>query len=252
MKKFQNIINKISGILGILIILFIWIFTTKIELVPRFMLPSPMEVLKAFLEDFNLILSHLSITLIEAFLGLIISIILGFIFAIIMDRFILFDKMMYPIIVISQTIPTIAIAPLIVLWFGFGIMPKIILIFSTCFFPITISILSGFKNVDKDLLKMMQSMNSTYFKTLIILKIPYCLRSFFSGLKISASYAIVGAVVSEWLGGEKGIGVYMTRVKKAYSFDKMFASIIVISLLSILLIWFIKFLEKKIIYWKEN
>ena len=77
------------------------------------------------------------------------------------------------------------------------------------------------------------------------------MKSFFSGLKISATYAIVGAVVSEWLGGEKGIGVYMTRVKKGYAFDKMFASIIVISLLSLLLVWFIKFLESKIIYWKE-
>ena len=97
----------------------------------------------------------------------------------------------------------------------------------------------------------MKSMDSNYIKTLFIVKIPLSMKSFFSGLKISATYAIVGAVVSEWLGGEKGIGVYMTRVKKGYAFDKMFASIIVISLLSLLLVWFIKFLESKIIYWKE-
>lgn len=250
MKKFQNIINKLSSLLGIFLILIFWIFITKIDLVPKFMLPTPTDVLKAFLEDFSLIISHLGITLLEAFLGLFISIILGFLLAIIMDRFNFFEKMMYPIIIISQTVPTIAIAPLIVLWFGFGLMPKIILIFSTCFFPITISIFSGFKNIDKDLIRLMTSMNSTYLKTLIFVKIPYSLKEFFSGLKISASYAIVGAVVSEWLGGEKGIGVYITRVKKAYSFDKMFASIIVISLLSICIIQFIKFLENKIIYWK--
>lgn len=252
MKKFQNIIKKLNSLLGIFFILIFWAFITKIELIPRFMLPTPIDVLKAFLKDFNIIINHLGFTLLEAFLGLFISIILGFLIAIIMDKFNFFENMIYPIIIISQTIPTIAIAPLIVLWFGFGIMPKIILIFSTCFFPITISIFSGFKNIDKDLIRLMQSMNATYFKTLIFVKIPYSLKEFFSGLKISASYAIVGAVVSEWLGGEKGIGVYMTRVKKAYSFDKMFASIIVISLLSVCIIQFIKYLENKIIYWKEN
>lgn len=252
MKKYQNIINNLIGFSGIIIILIIWWFISVMNIVPEFLLPTPIDVLNAFIKDFNLIGNHLLTTLFEAFLGLSASIILGFFIAILMDKFNILDRILYPLIVISQTVPTIAIAPLIVLWFGFGIFPKIFLIFSTCFFPITISILSGFKSIDKDMLKLMYSLNSTYFKTLIFLKIPYSLKSFFSGLKISASYAIVGAVVSEWLGGEKGIGVYMTRVKKAYSFDKMFASIIIISLLSIVLVKFIKFLERKIIYWEKN
>lgn len=251
MKKFQNIINKIISILTVVLIIIIWSLISYLELVPKFMLPSPLDVVLAFINDFKLIFSHIGITLLEATIGLFISIIFSFILAIIMDRYKLFDRAIYPILVISQTIPTIAIAPIIVLWFGFGIMPKILLIFSTCFFPMTISILTGFKSVDEDMLKLMKSMDSNYIKTLFIVKIPLSMKSFFSGLKISATYAIVGAVVSEWLGGEKGIGVYMTRVKKGYAFDKMFASIIVISLLSLLLVWFIKFLESKIIYWKE-
>ncbi len=251
MKKLQNIITKYISLLTILLIIIIWSLISYIELVPKFMLPSPLNVLLAFIKDFKLILSHIGITLLEAIIGLLISIIFSFILAIIMDRYKLFDKAIYPILVISQTIPTIAIAPIIVLWFGFGIMPKVLLIFSTCFFPLTISILTGFKNIDEDMLKLMKSMDSSYIKTLFIVKIPLSMKNFFSGLKISATYAIVGAVVSEWLGGENGIGVYMTRVKKAYAFDKMFASIIIISLLSLLLVWFIKILENKIIYWKE-
>ncbi len=251
MKKLQNIITKYISLLTILLIIIIWSLISYIELVPKFMLPSPLNVLLAFIKDFKLILSHIGITLLEAIIGILISIIFSFILAIIMDRYKLFDKAIYPILVISQTIPTIAIAPIIVLWFGFGIMPKVLLIFSTCFFPLTISILTGFKNIDEDMLKLMKSMDSSYIKTLFIVKIPLSMKNFFSGLKISATYAIVGAVVSEWLGGENGIGVYMTRVKKAYAFDKMFASIIIISLLSLLLVWFIKILENKIIYWKE-
>ena len=251
MKKLKSIITKYVSLLTILSIISIWFIISYLELVPRFMLPSPTDVLLAFIEDFRLIFNHISITLFEAIIGLVISVIFSFVLAIIMDRYDIFNKAIYPILIISQTVPTIAIAPIIVLWFGFGIMPKILLIFSTCFFPMTISILTGFKNIDKDMLKLMKSMNSSYLKTLFIVKIPMSMKSFFSGLKISSTYAIVGAVVSEWLGGEKGIGVYMTRVKKGYSFDKMFASIIVISLLSLLLVQFIKFLEKKIIYWKE-
>lgn len=251
MKKFQNTVYKYISFLTILLIIGIWGLISYVGVVPRFMLPSPLDVVIAFIKDFKLIFSHIWVTLLEATIGLSISIIFSFFLAIIMDKHQMLNRAIYPILVISQTIPTIAIAPIIVLWFGFGIMPKILLIFSTCFFPMTISILAGFKNVDEDMLKLMKSMDSSYLKTLILVKIPFAMRSFFSGLKIAASYAIVGAVVSEWLGGEKGIGVYMTRVKKAYSFDKMFASIIVISALSLLLVWFIKFLENKIIYWKE-
>ena len=251
MKKLQNIINKYISFITILLIILIWAIISYTQLVPKFMLPSPLDVFLAFIKDFRLILSHIGITLLEASLGLLLSIIFSFFLAIFMDRYKIFDKAIYPILVISQTVPTIAIAPIIVLWFGFGILPKIILIFSTCFFPLTISLLTGFKNIDEDMLKLMKSLDASYFKTLFIIKIPFAMKSFFSGLKISATYAIVGAVVSEWLGGEKGIGVYMTRVKKAYAFDKMFASIIIISLLSLMLVWFIKFLENKIIYWKE-
>lgn len=251
MKKFQDIIYRYCIILTGLIIILLWTFISYVEIVPRFMLPSPLDVLLAFIRDFKIILRHLLITLLEAVIGLSISIIFGFLLAIIMDRYKLFNKSIYPILIISQTVPTIAIAPIIILWFGFGFMPKVLLIFSTCFFPITISILSGFKDIDNDVIMLMKSMNADYFKTLMIVKIPFAMKSFFSGLKISASYSIVGAVVAEWLGGEKGIGVYMTRVKKSYAFDKMFASIIVISLLSIFLVWFIKFLENKFIYWSD-
>lgn len=252
MKKLQSIMNKYCSVIAIVIAIFIWGIITYFDLVPRFMLPSPLDVMKAFLEDFSLIFKHLCVTMIEAIVGLLISIILSFILAIFMDRYKIVDKTLYPLIVLSQTFPTIAIAPIIVLWFGFGMMPKILLIVSTCFFPMTVSILTGFKNVNIDMIRLMETMNSTYIKTLLLVKIPLCMKSFFAGLKISATYSIVGAVVAEWIGGENGIGVYMTRVKKAYAFDKMFASIIIISICSILLVQVVKIIERKVIYWEDD
>ena len=121
-------------------------------------------------------------------------------------------KALYPVLVVTQTIPTIAIAPLLVLWMGFGMAPKITLVVITTFFPIAIGLLNGFQSVDEDAINLMRSMGARRLQIFRIIKLPNATASFFSGLRISAAYAVVGAVVSEWLGGFEGLGVYMTRV----------------------------------------
>ena len=172
-----------------------------------------------------------------------------------MDRFSFLYKALYPLLVITQTIPTIAIAPLLVLWMGFGMAPKITLVVITTFFPITIGLLGGFRSVDTDAIHLMQAMGANRLQIFRYVKMPNAMGEFFSGLRISASYAVVSAVVSEWLGGFEGLGVYMTRVKKAYAFDKMFAVIIFISVISLLLMLVIDVIEKISMPWakiKEN
>lgn len=214
------------------------------------MLPSPIAVVNAFVKDINLILYHSQITLVEAFIGIFLSIIISLIMAILMSEFDKINKTIYPILVISQTVPTIAIAPLLVLWLGYGIAPKIALIVITCFFPLCVSILSGLNSVDKDQINLLNTMGASRFQILWYLKLPSSMESFFAGLRVSLSYAIVGAVIAEWLGGNSGLGVYMMRVRKSYSFDKMFAVIIFITIISIILIYFLDFMQKKFMKWK--
>lgn len=217
------------------------------------MLPAPIQVFKAFTSDFRLLMYHSRITLIEAFLGLSLGIILGFSIAYFMDRYKKIYEMFYPMLVISQTIPTVAIAPLLVLWLGYGIAPKVALIVIVTFFPITIGLLDGFKSVDIDAINLMRSMNASKNQIFWHLKLPSSLTYFYAGLRISASYSIVGAVIAEWLGGFSGLGVYMIRVKQAYSFDKMFAVIFLISTISLLLIFMVGLLQKKTMPWlKKN
>jgi len=151
--------------------------------------------------------------------------------------------------VISQTIPTIAIAPLLVLWMGFGVAPKIALVVITTFFPIAVGLLDGFKSADRDAVSLLRSMNATRWQIFRHVKFPAALPYFFSGLKISASYAVVGAVISEWLGGFEGLGVYMTRVRKAYAFDKMFAVIILVVIVSLLLMRLVNLLRTVSMPW---
>ena len=219
------------------------------EFVPAYMLPSPIDVVKAFADNFSIMMKQAAVTLQETLYGLLIGIAIAFVIASLMDRFTIINKALYPVIVVTQTIPTIAIAPLLVLWMGFGMAPKITLVVITTFFPIAIGLLNGFQSVDEDAINLMRSMGARRLQIFRIIKLPNATASFFSGLRISAAYAVVGAVVSEWLGGFEGLGVYMTRVKKAYAFDKMFAVIVFISAISLVLMGIVVLLEKISMPW---
>lgn len=251
MKKPENIRSRLYAPLFFIVVLCLWQAVGMSSLVPKFMLPTPVKVIEALIGDIKLIWESLLITLGEAFMGMGAAILFAFVLAVVMDRFKPVHDMLFPICVVSQTVPTIAIAPLLVLWFGFGMLPKVLLVFITCFFPMLVALMQGFEASDKNVLRLYRSMNASYFKVLFDVKIPYALESFFAGLKISASYSIVGAVISEWLGGEGGLGVYMTRVRKSFRFDKMFAVIIVISLLSLVLMKMVKMLQEKSMPWKR-
>lgn len=251
-KKLQSITSKAAPALSLAVIVLIWIGVSEGKLIPSYMLPSPLAVAKAFVSDFSLLMHHAAITLQEALYGLFIGIVLAFVIATLMDRFKFLYEAFYPIIVITQTIPTIAIAPLLVLWMGFSMAPKITLVVVTTFFPITVSLLDGYKSADDDAINLIRSMGGGKVRIFRYVKLPSAMQHFFSGLKVSASYAVVGGVISEWLGGFEGLGVYMTRVKKAYAFDKMFAVIIFISVISLLLMAAVSLLKKISMPWLQK
>lgn len=251
-KKLLNIINKVSPVLLILLILILWQVLYVMGTLPDFMLPSPIKVVKAFYGDFGLLMSHAKTTLTEAFLGLSLGILFGFLVAVLMDRFEIAYKSIYPVLVLTQTVPTVAIAPLLVLWLGYGILPKIALIIITSFFPITIGLLDGFRSADKDALNLLKAMGAKRMQCFYHIKLPSSLSHFFAGLRISVSYSVIGAVVAEWLGGFSGLGVYMTRVRKSYSFDKMFAVIFFISFISLILMLGVTLLQKALMPWDRT
>lgn len=251
-KKLPSIISKLSPAVALLTVVAIWAAVTDFRLVPTFMLPSPAAVARAFIGDFPLLMRHASVTLTEAFLGLLLGVLLAFLLAVLMDHFPLLYKALYPLLVITQTIPTIAVAPLLVLWMGFGMAPKITLVVITTFFPIAVSLLDGYRCADADAINLLRSMGAGRVKIFRYIKFPSALGSFFAGLKVSASYAVVGAVIAEWLGGFEGLGVYMTRVQKAYAFDKMFSVIIFITLISLLLMWGVTGVKALVMPWERK
>lgn len=251
-KKFQSINTNFYPVLVFISIILLWQFLCTYKIVPPFMLPSPLDVGRALVNEFPLLLSHAKVTLTQAFIGIFLSIIFSILIAITMDQWEVCQKSLKPLIILSQTIPSIAIGPILVLWFGYGMTPKIILIFTYCFFPLVINIYDGLKSVDTDMVRLFKTMGAGNIKILLWVKIPFAINYFFIGLKVAVSFAIVGSVIAEWLGGNSGLGVYMTRVRKSYAFDKMFAVILFISCLTLLLLFLVELLHKKITPWEQK
>lgn len=226
-------------------VLIVWLVATEGGLVYAFILPSPLAVVRAFVADFPLLMRHGAVTLGEAAIGLTASLAAAFVASVAMDRYAYWRKALYPMLVVSQAVPYIAIAPLLVLWLGHGMSPRVVLVALTCFFPLVIGLYDGMLHIRREYLEELQMLGGSYTAGLLRVKLPLAAPGFFSGLKIAATYAFVGAVIAGWVGGTTGLGVYMTRVRRTFEFDKMFAVILLIVLISLALMYAVKFLEKR-------
>lgn len=249
MKRLRNIENSIIPTAFCAVLLLIWQLSVDRGAVPRFVLPSPTDIASTLIEIMPDIYNHIFVTLTEAFAGFFISIILALVLAILMDSIKTLKKAIYPILVVSQTVPLIVLAPLFVMWFGFGMLPKIITVVLVCFFPILVSLMDGLSSVDGDMINLLKSMKATRLQIFRLVKFPAAMVSFFSGLRIAATYSIMGAIIGEWLGGKAGLGIYMSRVRNSYAYDKTFAAIVIIVVLSMLVFYAVKLLQRLVMPW---
>ena len=249
MKRLRNIENSIIPAVFLAVLLIVWQLSVDMGAISRIVLPAPTDVGSTLIKILPDIQNHILVTIVEAITGFFISILLALILAILMDSVKLIKKAIYPILVVSQTVPLIVLAPLFVMWFGYGMLPKIIVVVSVCFFPILISLLDGLSSVDKDMINLLKSMKASRLQIFRMVKFPGAMVSFFSGLRIAATYSIMGAVIGEWMGGRAGLGIYMTRVKHSFAYDKTFAAIVVIVILSMMVFYAVRLLQKLIMPW---
>ena len=251
-QSFASISSHLFSVVGLFVVLLCWELLVPIFNIPAWILPTPSMILIRMIQDASLLLNNTFVTCIEAGIGLIIAIVLSTTIAILLYTSKPLRLIFYPLLVGSQTIPIITVAPLFVLWFGYDLLPKIVIVILMCFFPICLSFLSGLLLVDPAKIELMKILSATPTQTLKHCAIPSALPSFFSGLKISATYCITAAVIGEWLGAKAGLGELMRRSMHSYSVDLTFAAIIIVSLLSICLLWLIQRIERKILFWKEG
>jgi len=240
------------AILMIIAALIVWEGYVRITNQPITTLPAPSQIIKTLINERYVLLGHAKITIFEALLGFSIAFILAIIIAIIIDSSNFFKRGFYPILVTSQTIPIIALAPLIAIWFGYGILPKVIVVVLVTFFPIVISLADGLNNADKGLIDLMKTMNASKWQILIKIKFPSALPALFSGLRIAATYSVMGAVIGEWLGASKGLGIYMRNTLHSYLTDRLFAAIIIMVITSITFYSILLLLETKLVPWNKK
>ncbi|WP_407942249.1 ABC transporter permease [Microaerobacter geothermalis] len=219
---------------------------TKIE---KWILPSPTIIAQSLWQARELIWQHTIQTLYETVLGLGIAIAAGIAIATLMDLSTWLRKAVYPLLVISQTIPIIAVAPLFLIWFGYGLAPKVIVVALVCFFPITVNLADGYRMVDREMVRLMSSLGASRGQIFRMVKLPSALPFFFSGLRIAGTYSVMGAVIGEWLGASRGLGIFMTRSSQSFLTERVFAAIVVITLLSLWIFALIELLARLTMPW---
>jgi ABC-type nitrate/sulfonate/bicarbonate transport system permease component len=244
--------DSLYPIVTIISVVAAWEIIVRAADVPGYIIPAPSAVAVAFISDRALIAHHAWATLIEVAVGLSLSVVIALGVAVLMDNFTTVRKSLYPILIISQTIPVIAVAPLMIIWFGFGYLPKIIVIILMCFFPIAVSLIDGFSQVDRDFINYFRVIKASRAQVYRHLKFPNAWPYFFAGLKIAVTYTVMAAVIAEWLGGNVGIGVYMLRAKQAFALDRMFAAIVLVVVVSLLLIALINLVARRAVRWKPD
>lgn len=225
-------------------LLLLWEAFVRLGQVPLYVLPAPTQVAAALGAEAPALLGHAWVSLAEALAGMGIALVLALALGVLMDAFPALRRAVYPILVVTQTVPMIVLAPIFIIYMGFGLAPKILTVTLMCFFPIVVSFTDGMAQVSAAYLSLMRSYGARRVQLYTMVKLPASLPSLISGLKVAATYSISGAVVGEWIASQKGLGYYLLRVKNGYMLDKVFACVAVIIALSLMMNGVIRLLER--------
>jgi putative hydroxymethylpyrimidine transport system permease protein len=215
-----------------------------------FLVPSPAEVATSLWENRVLLAENAWVTLREMLLGILAAGLVGVGFAVLMHRWRVLRDAAYPLIVASQTIPIVVIAPILVVWFGYGITPKVVIVALICFFPITVNALAGLRSVDPEAVKMMRSLGASRGQRFRRVEAPAALPSLFTGIKIAVVIAPIGAVFAEWAGSSSGLGHLIQSDTAYYLVDRQFATVFVLSALALALIGLTALAERRVVTWR--
>jgi len=230
-------------------ILLLWQMTVSVLSVPDYVLPSPTVTVREFIRLFGLLLSHGLVTTYETILGLILAVVFAVSIAVAMVWSTAVEKTVMPLLVFFHTTPKIAIAPLFIVWFGFGYTPKIIISFWLAYFPIAIATITGLRNIAPEMIDLAKSMSSTTLQIFIKIRIPNSLPSFFSGLKLGSIVALLGAIVGEYVGSDAGLGYLITMANFNNDVKLLFSVVIFLTILGRLIYYVVCLIERHAISW---
>jgi NitT/TauT family transport system permease protein/putative hydroxymethylpyrimidine transport system permease protein len=218
--------------------------------IESYLVPSPAEIASSLWDNRSLLAENAWVTLREIVFGILAAAIVGIGFAVAMSRWRIVRDASYPLVVASQTIPIVVIAPILTVWFGYGLAPKIVLIALFCFFPITVNVLDGLRSVDPEAIKLMRSLDASRWQQFWRVEAPTALPSLFTGIKISVVFAPLAAVFAEWAGSSSGLG-HLIQSDTAYlEVARQFATVVVLSAIALLLMGLAMLAERRVVRWR--
>lgn len=241
-RRFLNLLNAVAFIA-------LWQLLIVVFGIPEYLVPAPLTVLWASVEHWHLLLNHMGVTLFEVMAGFLLAALLGVLVAVALSYADSLRYLLMPALVVSQTIPKIAIAPLLLIWFGYGLTPKVVITFLICFFPIVISALTGLISVESEVEILGKSMGARPMALFIKFRLPSALPHIFSGLKVSITLAVVGAIVGEFVGSDRGLGYLLMIANSNLDTPLLFSSLIVLTLIGMLLFYMVEMIERWTIPW---
>ena len=227
----------------------VWELWVQVGDVPKWQLPAPSAIGQELVNSRGLLWDHTLVTIQEVALGFLAALAAGLLLAMGIAYSRILERSIYPIVIASQTIPIIAIAPLLLIWVGYGITPKVIVVALICFYPIAVNTVDGLKSVDPDMVNMMRTLGASRWQTFAKLQIPTSLPFMFSGIKIGISVSVIAAVIGEWVGASAGLGYLITYSQPLFLTDRVFASIFVLSIMGISLFLLATLAERLMLPW---
>jgi NitT/TauT family transport system permease protein len=234
-------------IIGLLLVA--WQFAVSVLGVPRFLVPPPLEVLGRLRQQAGLLLTHTASTLLVATLGFLAGVVVGILSALAIVQSRLVERFLLPLVVFSQVVPKIAVAPLLIIWFGFSPKSRVIVAFLICFFPILISTVTGLKSVQAELLDLTRQLRASAWQTFWMVSFPSALPHLFAGLKVAITLAVVGAIVAEWVGSDTGLGYMLLVANGNFDVTLSFSVLVILTLLGVVLFAAVELLERLALPW---
>lgn len=247
----EILVERLAAPLFALLILALWQAAVPVFGLSEFVLPTPWVIMERIVRDFPLLMSQAQYTLYEVVAGFIFAVAVGVPLSLGIFYWRPFERAAYPVLVALQTIPKVALAPLLVLYLGYGWAPKICLVFLISFFPIVISTVVGLKSLEKGMVSLVRSMGANEWQTFLKVRLPAALPSAFGGFKVAISLAVIGAIIGEYVASSEGLGYLQLQSNARFDITLNFATVVVISLLGVILYFIISFIESRVVHQRE-
>lgn len=230
-------------------VLIVWEAVIRLFKVPTFVLPAPTAIIESLVANWKALAFAAQATSIEILFGFVLSAIVGVLVALTIVRFERFGNALYPLIVLFQNVPKVALAPIFILWFGYDLAPKILLIVVIAFFPVAIDMLAGLQSVEPSFVSLMRSVGASKTKILMRVRIPHSLPHLMAGLKVAITFSVIGAIVGEFAGANKGLGYMIQFASTQLDTPLIFAALIVVSVLGLAFYYVVEYLERVLVPW---